>query len=131
MTTPVGGPWLQPTAAPAPALSARSPWQKLWPPAGIVVGVLLLPAAVLSYRHGITANNFHWPEASSAVASVDRYNGAWIGGAFGLALLGLILIVVAVGRLRTARSGSQAASVPPEPEAQGVPRTILRSDLLS
>lgn len=77
----------------------------------VLVGLALLPVAVLVYRHGITPGDFRWPDADSPVATVDRYNGAWISGAFGLGILGLILLVVGGFALAgSVRSGSPVES---------------------
>lgn len=104
----------EPTETTAPT-AARAAWRRWLPVASLVVGVLLLPTAVLVFRGGITENTFHWPEDTSPAAVVQRYNGAWIAGALGLAILGGMLIVWAVGRLVAARSGSQADTVPADP----------------
>jgi len=113
------------------ASAAPAPWRRWVPAVSLVVGVLLLPASVLVYRGGITTHEFHWPEATSPVATVQRYNGAWICGAFGLAILGAILIVVAVGRLRDTRSGSQRPGITADPAEVGGLRPVHGSGPLT
>ena len=56
-----------------------------------LAAVLLLGGAVVLFRHGVRPDLFP-PFAGGAGTEVTRYSGPWIGGAAGLALLGVLAL---------------------------------------
>ncbi len=62
-------------------------------------GVLLLLAAVLSYRHGIASNLFPAYLAGGDPTPIRRYSAPWIAGAAGLTILAGFLLTHGTARL--------------------------------
>jgi hypothetical protein len=84
--------------APAPPAARRPSARRI---VAATLAVVSLVLAVPVYRHGVIPGRFPSWVAGAADYTVERYSGPWVTGAFGLVLLAVVALAVALTSSRS------------------------------